>query len=345
MKKVTINEIAASLKLSRNTVSKVLNNTGTVSDDTAVKVIRKAIELGYTKLDPELLKKIKNLKEEKTKNIAVLAHKYYTEFWSRIINGISFELNKNQYTLSYTYISREDEEELNIPINILNHNVDGIIVVSVFKRDYMQKLIDTGLPIVYLDAPVEDDTSTLKGDIVLVEGQDSTYKITKHLIDNGCKKIGFIGDITYCKTIYERWLGFKNALIDNNLPVLDEICFTHSSENRFYSEHEVFNALATIKKMPDAIVCANDGIALNVIRYLKDHDIRVPEDIAVTGFDDTKEAVLIEPNITTVHVYNEEIGRRSAEELLKRIENPKRVYSTIRISTDIKIRESSLKKK
>lgn len=341
MKKVSIQDIADSLKLSRNTVSKAINNNSSVSDDTKYKIIKKAVELGYTKIKPEFLAKFENMKHKGVKNIALITRKEISEFWYRIMNGISEELSKKNYNLFYNYISNEDEKSLTIPGNIANQDVSGVIVLSVFSEDYVKELHESGLPMVFLDAPVGKSGCDLPGDLVIMDSQKGVYDITKDLIHRGCRKIGFIGDTTYCRTIFERWLGFKTAMNEENIPIDESICFTKKSPLHYYNFDELSDVLKSMPEMPQAIVCSNDTVALFLMKFLNENGYKIPGDIAITGFDDISNALIMEPHLTTVHVCNEQIGKRLVEELLYRIENPERVYETVIVSTSVMIRESS----
>lgn len=341
MKRVSIQEIADNLKISRNTVSKALKNDDSVSYDTRQKVIKRAMEMGYGKIKPEIVRKMDNLHPNRTGNVAVIAHADYSDFWRRILNGISEELNKANCNLLYSCIGHEDEDNLVLPANIANLNVDGIIVLSVFKKQYIEVLIKTKIPITYFDAPVKSSNSDLQGDIILVDGERAIYEITRHLLENGNERLGFIGDITYCRTIYERWCGFKDALHEAGIIMDEDICFVNKARDRYYAYEDIYDALSKIEQMPQAFVCANDNIAAQAIKYLKSAGYKIPEDIAVTGFDDAYETYYVEPHLTTVHVYTEQLGRRLVEELFWRIRDPRKAFETIKIATDIKLNESS----
>lgn len=338
MKKVTIGDIAKSLNLSRNTVSKVLNNNETVAAETAIKVIKKAIELGYPKLRPELIEKVRAARENK--KVAILIKEGLSEFWIDIINGISNELGKYGYSLFYNYISDEDEKNLVIPLNITNHEVDGLIILSVFEEDYSQKLKEYRLPSVYYDAPLHESLDSLKGDVIFTECEESVYTLTKTLINKGYYPIGFIGDISYCKSIFERWLGFERALRDEKIELKKEFCVIEKMPFRYYKQEEVDDGLAKLKKMPRAFVCANDDIAIFAMRYLKEKGYKIPQDIAITGFDNLRKSQLLDPPLTTINIDKEAVGRRLAQAIVHRIENDSPIYETVRLSTQIIMRSS-----
>jgi LacI family transcriptional regulator len=339
MRKISIQDIARELGLSRNTVSNALSNSEIVSFDTKQKIIKKAIEMGYKKLSPELRVGLVEVAPEKTKNVAVLAHRDIADFWNRIILGISDELKKNNYNLLFSFVDKEDEEIGFIPSSIVNKEIDGIILLSVFSRDYTHKLLETKIPIIFLDTYIDNVDEELIGDIVLVEGESSIYQLTKRLIEKGRKRIGFVGDTNYCRTIFDRWRGYTRALYDSNISKDENICITEAVPVHYYCFEEVASGLDNIQSMPDAFVCANDDIAIYVITYLRQKGIKVPEHIAVTGFDNRKDAPFVDPTLNTVQVYNEQVGNRLVQELMWRLDNPCMPYETVMVKTKVVIRD------
>lgn len=343
MKSVGIQKIADSLNISRNTVSKVINGRGVVAPETERKIVQKAIELGYNKLPTRLLEEYKNNTSQNEKiNIAVVATQPdFSEFWVRIINGIANELSNKNCNFLYNYLTFEQEKNLNSLQVLTQYDVAGIIVMNVYNKQAITKLVDTKIPIVYYDVPINCSNTYVNGDIVIVEGQNSIYEITSHMLDRGCKKIGFIGDITYSKSIYERWLGFINAHEEKNVAIDRDFCFTESGNGHFYFVNEVEQVLSKMSTLPDAFVCANDVIAYQVKMWLEKKGCNIPKDILISGFDDIRETVTGEKKLTSVYVNNEEIGKRLVEQLIWRINNPTRLFETVKINTNVIFREST----
>ncbi len=141
MRKVTIQDVAGELDLSRNTVAKALNNSETVAYETRYLVIKKAYEMGYSKLSPVVLNDFK-IKDslERTKTIVVFARRELSAFWNRIIMGISDELNKNNCRLQFNFISEEDEANHVLPLD-MQTDMSGIIILSVFRKSYLELII------------------------------------------------------------------------------------------------------------------------------------------------------------------------------------------------------------
>jgi LacI family transcriptional regulator len=343
MKRVTIQDVARELNLSRNTVSKALSNSSTVAYETRYLVIEKAYEMGYSKLSPAVLNQFKiRDKLDNTKAIVVLARREISVFWNSIIMGISDELKKYGCKLQINFISEQDEKNLNISFE-QQRDIGGIIVLSVFSNEFISQIIKQNLAVVFLDCPKNPELIMNSGDIVLSEGKNSVKKITTDLISKGLSKIGFIGDITYCKTISDRYEGYSEALKSENIPFDAAITATYHTKHKFYKTEEVKKAIENFPYIPEAIVCANDDIAFDAIRCLKEKGLSVPEDVAVTGYDNVESLLQVEPFLTTVRVGNQRLGRRLVQQLFWRIENPTFPKEIVHIGVEVIFRKSSEK--
>lgn len=333
MKRVSLQDIAQALQLSRNTVAKALKDSEVVSKHTKQKVIQKAIEMGYEKLGEDVRLKLEAGIRTKPKKIAVISKREIAEFWNRIIVGISDKLEGTGYSFMLYFVSIEDEKNLLIPKDLLTGEVDGIISLSLFEESFNTRLFETQLPIVFFDAPLGKSVANFKADAVLVDGYNSSYALVKKLIEDGRKKFSFIGDIHYCKTIFDRWMGFKVALDDHDIPLIKELCITDHVPLRYFDYNELMSYLSQLPSVPDAFICANDDIGASVVQFLVQKGYAIPKDMAVTGFDDKLAAKILNPQLTTVHVDNEYVGKRLVESLMLRIENKDMPYENVYITT------------
>lgn len=355
MKKIGINDIASYLNISRNTVSKVMNDRGKVSEKVREKVIQAAVELDYRKLPKHLRIEYEHtLKEGRTsqkfsQNILVLATSPdFSTFWGNIINGITKELANKGFTCLYNFLTFEQEKNFELPQIIKEGDIAGIIVMNVYKKEAVEKLARTGIPIVYFDIPLEIDVMDIKADVVVIEGRGSIFKITQHLIEQGDKILGFIGDTSYCKSIEERWRGFVRAHNQAGISIRNEYCFVSEKQGHFYFGKEVENTVEIFLRdkqpLPQAFVCANDVIAYKVIKQLEEHGYKVPEDIRISGFDDMFTASRDgEQYLTSVYINTYNVGKRLAEQMIWRIHNRDRENEVIKIYGQIKFRDSTKK--
>lgn len=343
-RKVTAQDIANELGLSRNTVSKALNNRNSIAETTRKIVIQKAMDMGYKKIK-YTPSSDRNFGFKKTGNIVAITHEYFIDasYWSIVSRGAADSLGEAGYNLIFDYIKAVEEESLIIPQNISADNVDGIIILGSLKADYIKELLKLKLPVVYVDAAIELFGTEFMRDTVLMENEESVYQITKSLIAQGHSQLGFIGDIGFCKSYHERWLGFKRSLEEANLNLNPQFCITDKVTHHYQLLDEIKGRIDELVQMPTAFICANDRSAIFLTKILKDKGLRIPLDIAISGFDDIFESTVVEPHLTTVRIHKEELGRRAAEELLWRIQNPKRPTEVIHIATEVIYRESTVK--
>ncbi|MCQ2506297.1 MAG: LacI family DNA-binding transcriptional regulator [Lachnospiraceae bacterium] len=342
MKKVTIIEIANEMGLSRNTVAKALSDSAEVAEATKKSVAKKAVSMGYTKIADSVLALLDKETKSETKTIAVVNRYEISVFWNRIIMGMSDELQKAGYKLQIVFIDTEDEEAGIIPKDTLE-KVEGLLVLSVFSDQVMSKLDSLGIPAVYLDMACDYKVRPKHGDFIMCEGESSVAELTTCMIEQGMKKIGFIGDITSCVTNRERFNGYHNALLQAGITLDKGIVVTNHVPFRYYVASETEKALESFEYMPEAIICANDDIAWFAIKYLRKKGYRVPEDVAITGFDNIEEIAPIEAFLTTVRVGNYRLGRKMVQQLIWRMDNKDFPMETVRVGVDIIYRISSCK--
>lgn len=339
MKKASIKMIADALGLSRNTVSKALSNNDSVADDTRQRVVRKAIEIGYKKISPDIEMERLVDKIKKRQNILVLAKRDVSSFWDEIALGIFDKTDSERFNVLYHFVSEEEEDDLVMPPNLKSEKIAGIIFLNIFSPSYLAQIQALQVPLVFLDSPKELDKTLEVGDVVLVEGYQKIYEITNNMIKNGRYQLAFIGDPHYCQSIYERFRGFKQAVIDNDITEVIEI--TNHVKMKYYVYEEVEEALESLETMPKGIVCANDDIAIFVLNYCKKKGLLVPSDVEISGFDNKRDYIHIEPSFTTVEVNKNALGARLAQELVWRLSNPEMPTEIITVHTDLKFGLSS----
>lgn len=340
MKKVTIQDISNSLNISRITIWKVLNNKDGVSQSTREKVIKKAVELKYKNIDSNLVNSFL-ISKKPTNNISVIVSRpESTSFWVRIINQIANELGQNKFNLIYNPLTEYEEKNFKLPDVIKNGDVSGIIVINIYNEFAVKQLCNTKIPKVFLDIPLSMKPQDIEGDVILLEGVNSIFRITDNIIKKGCKRLGFIGDITYCQTIYDRFQGFVKAIDTNNLTLDEKCCFTSSIPSDLY-KNKIEKFLNGIEQMPEAFICGNDYISFILLSCLHDRNLNVPNDIIISGYDDNSELILDDTFLTTVHVQNELLGKRLVKQLMYRLENPQSDYETIYINSKVIFRKSA----
>nr|WP_312291981.1 LacI family DNA-binding transcriptional regulator [Clostridium chromiireducens] len=342
-KKITVQDIADELGISRNTVSKALNNTGTLADATKSKIIKKAMEMGYKQFAYVNNASSISSNISVNKEIALFTRSMpnSSHFGSHLLSGFEEKISNQGYRLPM-YVIRDNElNSFTLPSNFNPETVDGIICIELFDKKYSQLICELGIPTLFVDSPSNHNSSPVNADILLMENYHSIYRITKSLINNNKTNIGFVGDIFHCESFYERWKGYRSALLDSEIPLDNNNCILEDDKKPYMDPEWLGNKIIELPVLPDAFICANDFIAINVIKALKHKNISVPDDILICGFDNSIESKIIEPHLTTVSIPSYEMGDIAANLLLSRIDNPSTPYRTMHVRTSVKFREST----
>ncbi|SDX46694.1 LacI family DNA-binding transcriptional regulator [Paenibacillus sp. CF384] len=342
-RKITTSDISLALGLSRNTVSKALNGHPSITVETRKKVVDHAIAMGYKKLKPSAASGTAAESVGKARSIAYITKSqinHGTGFWMNVLSGVEQMISQNGYEMKLSFIKNEDIEALELPA-LLASDIAGFIVAGSFDKPYTEKLMALPHPKVFINVHPHIPLPGLQADVVFMENEDSIYQITRHLMNHGHTEIGFIGEIQSCRSFMERWFGFQRAHFDANLLIQPSLCITSQNAESYQNYEGIARSLKALSKLPTAFVCANDKIALHVIKYLYEIGKSVPRDLAVTGFDQISEAEFLGFTLTTVALDEYQLGQRATEQLLTRMSKPNRAFETVRLAADVVIGESS----
>jgi LacI family transcriptional regulator len=210
-KRITIQDIANELEISRNTVSKAINGTGSISDETREKVIKKAAEIGYRQFGV-LSSALENIASTPLckKEIALLTHSLIgnSHFCSSLLNSFEKKISKEGYRLSIYTIKDAEIDSFLLPANFNSENTEGIICIELFSRTYSQFLCKQSIPAIFVDTTANISDLNLDSDILYMENHGSVYSMLKELIKKGYRNISFVGDRFNCNSFYERWKGY-----------------------------------------------------------------------------------------------------------------------------------------
>lgn len=308
-KTVTMSDIAAELGCSTVTVSKALSDKDGVSDELRQRIKQKANEMGY-----RVSCVSKNSREAPTYNIGVLVAKRFisdaSAFYWVVYRYIVELLQKQSYYGILEVISEKEERTGAMPNSITDQKVDGIIVLGQFSDQYVEGMLSTRIPIVFLDFySSRSDVET-----VLSDNFFGSYSITNYLISKGHRRIGFIGSITATSSIQDRYMGYYKSLLEHGIPLRDDWII----EDRD-GEGINFKTISFPDEMPTAFVCNCDGTAYQVINQLKVMGYRIPDDISIVGYDNHIYSTISNPRITTMDVNSYHMGSEAVEILVKKI--------------------------
>lgn len=316
MGKVTIQSMAKELGLSRNTVAMALKDDPKVAPVTRERVLRMAKRNGY--LGENVYVEEVRAPQEKHYNIMVLRTRDAAVYWDRVVSGISEEASLNNCQTRVAVVTEREEENGILPLG-LNENIDAIFCIKMLPPEYMQKLVNLGYRIFQLDHYCGIEQRPM-GDIVRVDGVQPVSLLTSHLIGQGMTRIGFLSEhsSTY-ESMHDRYVGFLAAMEQAGIPLDEELVRPNMESDHFYYPENFDKIVASYDTLPEAIVCGNDMIAKRLTESFRKIGVRVPEDVALTGFDDDEDRMLY-PFFSTVHVDTKWLGRRMVHEFLWREE-------------------------
>ena len=342
IKRVTMQDIADACGLSRNTVSKIFNGRGAVPDATRRMVLERAQELGYH----HSIKEIPEKSEISPKNIALFTSHMPTDyhFGTFFVPAFAGQLSRVGYTLMMYQLSPEDLRLGRLPGHVNLDQTAGIVGIELFSKNYVDMLCKLNLPTIFIDSYSGANTASLKYDLVSMENIASTIALTQHVIAAGARQIGFVGDTGHCNSFHERWLGFCAALRRADIPLNRSVCILDRDGPQYSDPAWLLSQLRMMHSLPDAFICANDFIAIQLMTALKQHGVSVPDEVMVAGFDGTPQSAVLEPSLTTVQIPSADIGRIAAENLLKRIKHPSRPFCCTYVKTTPLWRNSTAEK-
>lgn len=351
--RVTIQDIADALGISRNTVSKAINNTGILADATRDKVLKMAAEMGYKQFsyiniaDSGKTEASLSL-PKKEHEIALFTTRFLgdSHFSSTMLDKFQREITQLGYSLSMHRVLTDELNTLSLPKSFDLTRTAGIICYEMFDHAYDQMLCDLDVPVLFVDAPVVGLSKPLNADRLLMDNQSGIFEFVQEMVRRGKTRIGFIGECLHCQSFFERYMAFRDALYLNGLPCPDEYCIVGNKEgvqnpnSQDYQEYLISN-LKGLSSLPDVFICANDFIAMDALKAIRQLGYDVPKDVYMCGFDDSPESKIITPPLTTIHIHSQIMGFSAVHLLISRIKEPSLNYRTIYTETSLIFREST----
>ena len=349
--RITIQDIADELGVSRNTVSKAINNTGLLADATRKKILQKAADMGYKQFSYLSIANMTYNKSESATakgEIALLSTDFIgnSHFASTMLDNFQREISLLGYSLTMHRIRRDELEHLQMPGSYSKKRTAGFICLEMFDRKYASMLCELDIPTLFVDSPVIGFDEPLRTDCLYMENQNNIFSFVKEMIRRGKKKIGFIGEYMHCQSFYERFMGYRNALYLLGLPYSEAYCITGNKQGvvrptaEDYKEY-LSGCFQNMKDMPEVFLCANDFVALDALQVLKKMGLSVPEDVWLCGFDDSPESKVVTPTLTTIHIHSQIMGFSAVHLLMSRIKQPSLNFRTIHTETNLIYREST----
>lgn len=320
-KPITLSDIASVAGVTPMTVSRVVNQNGYVSDETREKVLEVIKRMKYR---PNGL--ARSLKLQRTETIGLVLGDIANPFAAELARAVREVTSKRGYNLFISISEHSAKEDIAAFDSLASHLVDGLIIATRSNRagdKHLTEMIESGFRVVCIGR----DFHHKNADWVAADNQRGGFEATQHLIDAGHKKIGFIGTNLVGGASLKRFQGYLDALKQNGLEVEERLISGNpaASEAPGYSTeklgYEAMKRLLSLPNRPTAVFARNDFTAIGAMTAIKEFGLRIPQDIAIVGFDDIPVAVHTFPPLTTVRQPTHKQGAIAAEMLLKRIES------------------------
>ena len=334
-RKKTIDDLARELNLSKSTVSRALHDSYQISEETKQKVVSLAEQWGF-QLNPQA----RGLKTHQSFSLGVVVPEIAHKYFSSAISGIQQVVLPAGYNVLIGQSNESAEQEIKVVRQLVSSRVDGIIMSlsgQTQNCDYLQNLIDDGFPLIMFDR-VSDDVNCSK---VIIDHEAAAVKAIEHLIGQGCKRIAHLSGPQSLSIVKNRIRGIKKALKTHYLPFIPEFLIENGANPELTPTH--IKWLMQQANPPDGISCFNDDVAINALLTLKKEGIPVPEKVKIIGFNNEKDCMVIEPNLSSIEHPVVEMGKEAARLLLKYIENPHDPFQTIVFNTNLIARQSTKK--
>ena len=331
---ITLKQLANKLNVSVSTVSKALNNSDEISEETIIRIQKLAKELNYKRNKIAL-----SLKNNKTFTLGVIIPDILNRFYAKVLHGIQRAAEKTAYDI-IIYSSKESLIKETDYLNILaSGTVDGVLIAlseeTLNQNDFehIKNLTLKNIPIVMFDRI----TDKISCDKVIIDDFDAIYNEVKSLVKLGRKKIGFISSISNLNVGKLRSNGFRKASVDFlgkfdcNL-VLNLTNQTNSSSmTPFYNAdvHKNIEQFMLDNNDLDAIIAADNLSGVISINIASKLNITIPKDLSIVGFGDKLISMLSYPKLTIINQHAVQIGQRSAELLINRINSKSIDYTFV----------------
>jgi DNA-binding LacI/PurR family transcriptional regulator len=313
MAPATIKDLAKELNLSASTVSRALRDHPDISPLTKKRVISLANKLDY---HPDSI--AQSLQTQKTKTIGVIVPEIKQPFFASVINGIEELAYSAGYTIIVCQSNETYDREVLYTRTLVSHRVAGLLVSlsqTTQNLDHFKALQRRGVPIVFFDR-VNDDIEASK---VVVDDYNGAFAAVDHLIKSGYKRIAHLAGPKNLSISKYRLKGYKDALKLGNRPYNEELVVYGGLDD---TDGVVgFQKLLSLEILPDAVFAVNDPVATGAFLTIKEHGLKIPDDIALVGFSNTNVSSLLDPPLTTVEQPTYEIGKTAVQLLLAQINN------------------------
>jgi len=328
----SLQDVAKKAGVSTATVSRVLNNAASITPETR-KRVEKAIQ--QLKYQPNRVARRLRSRGGQKKLIGLLVPDIQNPFYVDVIRGVEDVVYANNFAVFVCNFAQDKSKEKLYLDMLRSESIDGLVVAPFNEDDSeVKNLLLRGLPVVCVDRGL----SNVDVDLIVVDNYKGAYEAVERLIKNGHKRIAYIGGLYSIPTSRQRKEGYVNALRDYGID--DDEDLIKFGDSKHESGKRLAAELLDLPHPPTALFTGNNLITLGALETIHSKELRIPEDIAIVGFDDMYWSISLNPPLTAISQPGYEIGRRAASMLFERIEEPDREAVKVVLKTKLIIRNS-----
>lgn len=320
---VRMSDVAKLAGVGTMTVSRVLNGNVFVSEETTARV-RKAV----AKLKYQPNEVARSLRDQRTRQIGIIIPNLHNQFFAICAHAINLVAQQHSYSTIITTSDAHPTTEFVEAKRMLRRQIEGLIIVPAIGKSQLLDVEFASTPIVTIDNPVPRSPF----DSVVVQNKYGTQLGVQHLIEHRHRRIVFLGLAPNKWSQQQRTDGYRTAMQAAGLKI--ELCVLSDSMSELY---EVIRSLSKRKLPPTALFCSNNLITREALHVISKLGLRIPEDLALVGFDDFEMADMIEPAITAIRQPVDVMGRVAAELLFSRLTNLKEQEKPKRIILPVEL--------
>lgn len=310
--RVTIRDVAKHANVAISTASRVINNSGYVSEETRQRVEEAIRELGYV---PNSI--ARSLKWKQTFSIGLIVADIGNPFYAELAQAVERAARERGYSVLLTNTDAKASQE-RVCVDVLTaKQVDGIVWYSPIDEELVQEVMENTRTTVVV---ITGKEGHIGHHTIRIDDQLGAFEAVNHLISLGHTRIGYIAEPDDPKFPQERMKGYRRALAEAGIPVDERLIVRGTYQEG--SGLEAIKILLSLDERPTAVFCANDLMAIEAMQYAREVGLRIPEDLAIVGFDNTKPAGLHGIDLTTVAQPTYEMGREGAKLLISSLAKP-----------------------
>ena len=332
--RVSLKDLADELGVSIATVSRALRGSHEVGDEMKEKVKALAKKLNY-RPNPFA----QSLRKEAPRIIGVVVPNLVTHYYAAVLDGIEEYAMQQGYSVFSSNSHENHIREEQAIDNFISMHVEGIIAClaqDTVDYSHFQEIHDMGIPLVFFARTCLPDLFSQ----VVANGDVAAQQATQHLIENGCRRIAFIGGPNHLDMVKRRKHGYLEALRDNRIPIDRELVACGKIDFDI-ARNATLNLLDS-PNPPDAILAFNDIITYAAFDAIKTRNLRIPDDVAIMGFTDGDTAAFVTPKLSAIMDQSHLQGTKACQLLLRNINGDKKIYQEV-VPMILKIRDSSVK--